>query len=307
MERQLLGILDFDLSFTEEDAIEAWADFMPRRSSSPRQDRETRQSAVNLLKRRSSHMEVEMPITPPHDAVPPSLSSILGKQQSSLPTSSSASGYLDVPLSSDGPAPPSSPISSGSSPLLDLSMSRCTTTESEISMGSLMDDTGSSGCSEGEESDDHNVLIIPNKAHKTHLKNASRISFALPSKPPLARPGSNRNRASSYNVGQAQSWQSSSTSTVSNQSSSSMSTHASMPRIRDSASGGFLSRVFGSSSSTKEKLSKLGTADHTGSGEVLIASQSTSMDASLALKDYRIRHPKPYVHDFEGESNYSSL
>ena len=166
MERQLLGILDFDLRFTEEDAIEAWAAFMPRRTSSPRQDRETRQSAIKRLKRRSADMDYEMPITPPYDAVPPSLSASLGKQQSSLASSNSASGFSDVSLSCDGPAPHPSPISSGSSPMPDLSMSRCTTTESDVSMGSLMDDTGSSGCSEGEDSDDHNVLVIPHKAHK---------------------------------------------------------------------------------------------------------------------------------------------
>lgn len=310
MERQLLGILDFDLRFSEEDAIDEWAHFMPRRTSSPRQDRETRQSAINRLKRRSrTDLEMEMPITPPYDAVPPSLSGQFKEQQSST----SSSGFSDVPLQAQVPHP--SPISSGSSPLADMSMSRCTTTASDLSMDSLMDDTGSSGSgSECElDSENHNVLIIPDKASKTELRNASRISFALPSRPPTAR---SANRASSYSMGQSWSSVSHSRSSTSQQS---MSTASSVPRIRDSVSGGFLSRVFGSSASTKEKLNRLERSDSNGSskvgvsggpgsagnGDVLIASQSTSMDGSH-IKDFRIRHPKQYM-ALEGEADYGSI
>ncbi len=82
-------------------------------------------------------------------------------------------------------------------------MSRCATAGSEASMASLIEDSGSSG-SEHEDSEEETLtnIVVPMESCKdselfTTLKQ-SRVSFALPPKPPAARP--NTHRSSSYNA-----------------------------------------------------------------------------------------------------------
>ena len=233
MESQLLFLLDFDLRFSEKQAIEHFAVFMPPRQSSPQQDMETRQSAVNRIKARRSRsnmnvVQMQMPLTPPHDAVPPSL----------VPSKSS-SGHLDVPsVSAKLQVRHQSPTSSASSPME--AMSRCTTAESELSMGALTEDNGSSGSEAEDFEDDHNLLTVPDRL-VSGSQSASRISFVLPPKPPPAR--RNPNRCSSYNVSSLYQRRTSQPEIRGMTHSSSAMT--SLPRIRESMSSGFLSRMFG--------------------------------------------------------------
>ena len=275
MESQLVSLLDFDLRFSEAQAIEYWARFMPRRSSSPQQDRETRLSAINLLKARSSRTNIkpQMPLTPPHDAVVP-LSLRVGQP------SKSASGYLDVPTSC---LYLPSPISSGSSPSPMHAMTRCNTAESEISMCALTEDNGSSG-SEQEDSDDErqvNGTVSENLGSKSPsaaagYQNGHRISFALPSRPPSARQAASR--SSSYNVPQ---YRRSSSQFSSRSSMSTSSTMPSLPRIRESVSSGFFSRVFGNNNNgvkdkiDREEKDKGGYSDNMHGCDVIIASESS--------------------------------
>ncbi|THG95655.1 hypothetical protein EW145_g7918 [Phellinidium pouzarii] len=288
MESQLIFLLDFDLRFSEEQAIEHWAPFMPHRTSSPEQDRETRQLAVSRIKARRSrsYMSVQMPLTPPHDAVPSSLR---------LAHSKSSSGHLAIPSPCSQPQPQahSSPVSSGSSPLREIS--RCTTAESELSMCGLTEDNSSSGSEMEDFEDERNVITIPvnmNSASPTPgYRGASRtISFVLPHKPPPARsnPGC---RSSSYHlttVNQRRGFQQSD-SRMSLQSSMTM---TSIPRIRESMSSGFLSRMFGGS--TKEKLDRMGRAEKDKSGfdanamhidsDVIIATESSHSLDSMSVR-----------------------
>ncbi|KAI5122138.1 hypothetical protein M0805_000785 [Coniferiporia weirii] len=260
MESQLIFLLDFDLRFSEEQAIEHWAPFMPRRSSSPQQDRETRQSAVSRIKasRPRSYNGVQMPLTPPYDVVAPSLSLQAARSESS-------SGCLDVPSLRPQPQilPCPSLSSSGFSSRHEIS--RCAT-EPDLSMGAFA--KGSSSGSEMKDSgDERNVITIPtnvNLGSPAHgYRAASCISFVLPPKPQPVRsnPGS---RSSSYHitsVNQRRTFQQSE-SRLSMQSSLTM---TSVPRIRESMSSGFLSRMFGSNS-TKEKLDRLDRVERDNSG-----------------------------------------
>ena len=173
MESQLLCLLDFDLRFSESQAIECWVPFMPRRSSSPQQDRETRLSAINLLKARSSRssIKMQMPLTPPHSAIPLSLRA--GQ------LTRSTSSYLDVPGSS---LYLPSPVSSKSSPSPVYPMTRCNTAESVLSMAALTEDNGSSG-SEQEDSDDERHVNTASgstgcKSPAVIYRSGSRISFS---------------------------------------------------------------------------------------------------------------------------------
>ena len=251
MEMQLLTLLDFDLRFTEDQAIEHWSPFMPHRLSSPEQDRETRRSAVKRIKARRSRSfvniaDVQMPITPPPDAAQPTVSHSI-----------SASGHLDVPApASHAQGVPRSPTPAGSSPL---AMSRSLTAGSDASMGALTDDNGTSG-SEAEDFEDDNAITIPSRPPAA----ASRISFALPPKPVAKR--NNERRSSCYMkpsspAGIQQSM-----------------TVSSISSVRESVSSGFLSRMFGSGQKDKvdRRLEKdKGNVDST-KGTVLIASASSS-------------------------------
>ncbi|EJD00834.1 uncharacterized protein FOMMEDRAFT_147562 [Fomitiporia mediterranea MF3/22] len=284
MESQLVSLLDFDLRFAEEQAIEHWAPFMPRRTSSPAQDRETRQLAVNRIKARRSRsfIDVQMPPTPPYDAIPPSLKI---DHHSSSSSSSSSSGYLDIPgCCSRVPMLPSPLSAVGSSPLR--AMSRCTTTESELSVGSLTEDNGSSGSDPEDFEDEHNVITIPAKLDSMSptpgSRGASRLSLCAP---PGAGHRVSATRTSANATGvqlrpiplqlpeKRSSWQPAAGI-------------ASIPRIRESMSGGFLSRVFGSSNSVKEKLDRIDgvvekdrsgydTSQMHGESDVIIASESS--------------------------------
>ncbi|TDL29111.1 hypothetical protein BD410DRAFT_833472 [Rickenella mellea] len=306
MEHQLLYFLDFDLRFTEEEALHFFAPFLPSPqeigTSSPEKDRETRQIAVNRLKHRASNarMNIQLPPTPPYDAVPPSLS-VHNVQKA---------GHLEVPVPHY--AHTRSPASSGSS---DHAVSSPTEGEggssAGSSVGSLVEDTGSSGSGYGSEPESvdlvdqqenaHNAssapfflrpipasayrhgrkptvssIVIARPAHETdqgsNLKNSSgalptpmslsmamdtspgspsptRISFVLPPKPTQAasqhRGSANRGEAfqiapqhpmvqNPYYQPQPQQRPLGSSSTMS-----------SIPRIRESVSSGFLSRMFG--------------------------------------------------------------
>ncbi|KAH8115807.1 hypothetical protein DFH11DRAFT_1587226 [Phellopilus nigrolimitatus] len=290
MESQLIFLLDFDLRFTEEQAIEQWAPFMPQRTSSPKQDRETRQIAVNRIKARRSrsYIDVQMPLTPPHDAVPPSLS---------LAPSKSSSDHLVIPVSGPRPQALRSSASAGFSPLRE--MSRCTTAESDISMGALTEDNSSSGSEMEDFEDEHNVITMPDNldliSPTSGYCRASRLSFILPPKPPPARPYSSRSSSclTSVQVHQRRPRTYQQSESRSSLQSSTMSSMASIPRIRESMSSGFLSRVFGSGS-TKEKLDRLervekdkggydANAMH-GQSDVIIASES-----SLSINSRGIR------------------
>lgn len=257
METQLLFLLDFDLRFNEEQAIEFWAPFMPRRLSSPAQDRETRQLAVHRLKTRRSRsfLEVQMPPTPPYDAVLPSLRA--GQPSSSTP--SSGSSYLDIPGSGSRIQPLPSPLSAGYSLLH--AMSRSTTAESDMSMGSLTEDNGSSSSDPEDFEDEQSVIHLPAKLDSASPtpgpRSMSRRSQVptLPPQPSSQRlPNNCRTKdASNDHLRPIQ-------VNVSNEKRSSWQPGSgipTLPRIRESMSGGFLSRVFGSTSSVKEKLNRL--------------------------------------------------
>lgn len=63
MEKQLLFLLDYDLRFDEADALKHFAPFMERRTEAAK---ETRAAAVTRAKARVQ-AHVSMPLTPPHD------------------------------------------------------------------------------------------------------------------------------------------------------------------------------------------------------------------------------------------------
>lgn len=73
MEKQLLYLLDYDLRFSEQDALVHFAIFLPNKPSSPcvPSAKEARAAAVSRAKAR---VQAQMPPTPPHDAVIPGLS-----------------------------------------------------------------------------------------------------------------------------------------------------------------------------------------------------------------------------------------
>lgn len=260
MEMQLLTLLDFDLRFTEDDAIEQFSAFMPHRISSPKEDKETRRSAVRRIKAHRSRslvnvQDAQMPITPPPDVV-----------HTTVSHSKSSSGHLDVPTCGSRPvALPRSPVSAGSSPL---AMSRSITVGSDASMDALTDDNGTSG-SEVEDSEDDNVITIPSWS-----SSSSRISFTLPPKPPQAK--RNTNRCSSYAKTTSPVIQ------VDSRSGMQVNTMSSVSSIRESVSSGFLSRMFGtgqkdkSDRRTEKEKSNTDTATMPGAGDVLIASASSS-------------------------------
>lgn len=253
MESQLVFLLDFDLRFSEKEAIEHWAPFLPR---VPEQDRETRQSAVNRIKARRSrsNIDLQMPLTPPPT---------LGRNSTISQCLKSTSEHLDIPGSKTKartlPSPASSGCSSGSSPLAHRgAISRCGTAESVLSMAGLTEDNGSSSEPEPEDFEDSmtGAMNMSTDTQAIHGNAAqSRISFVLPPKPPPAR-ANNSMRSSTFHLASAVQRR-----VVSYDSRpslpSSLSSSATIPRIRESFSGGFLSRMF-SSSSAKEKLDRLG-------------------------------------------------
>ncbi|KAL5488362.1 PCL1 [Sanghuangporus weigelae] len=271
METQLLFLLDFDLRFNEEQAIEYWAPFMPRRMSSPAQDRETRQLALSRIKTRRSRsfLDMQMPPTPPYDAVPPSL-------KVAQPSTSSGSSRLEIPVSASRLQPLPSPLSSGRSPLH--AMSRCATAESDLSMGSLIEDNSSSGSDpedfEDEKSGMSNQSMLDLSSPTPGSRCASRRSYVAP----LPTELSHRliyNRSTKDD-------QLKPVPVSANEKRSSWQPPAglsSLPRIRESMSNGFLGRVFGgnssNSNSAKEKEKRAREDD------VLIASESSmSMDGN---------------------------
>ena len=286
METQLLFLLDFDLRFNEEQAIEYWTPFMPRRVSSPAQDRETRQLAVSRIKTRRSRsfLDVQMPPTPPYDAVPPSLRAGQPSTSSGSNSSSNSSSRLEIPVSASRLQPLPSPLSSsGCSPLH--AMSRCATAESDMSMGSLIEDNGSSGSDPEDFEDEKSGMsnqsmldltsspmpagsrrsyVAPLSAQLSHRSLYNRLTKDISSSNDQLKPipvPMNEKRSS---------WQP-------------PSGLPSLPRIRESMSNGFLSRVFGvgnsasSNSSAKEKeKDKRARGD-----DVFIASESSlSVDGS---------------------------
>lgn len=276
MEQQLIFLLDFDLRFNEEQALEHFAPFMPHRVTSPQQDKETRQSAVNRLKARRSRSYInvqnaQMPLTPPYDAVPPSM----------VP-SKSASGHLDVPSSSSHaqlPTPARSPSSSASSPAQEMSSSR--TVDSQLSMGGLTEDNSSSG-SEMEDNEEDNVIAIPPRSAMS-----SRISFILPPKPPPAR----RSQMRSTSCQVDSNYQRRETQHEGRSQMQSSITMSSIPRIRESMSSGFLSRMFGSAKdksdqATRIEKDKSGIDNNCmqGRSDVLIASESSAVLDHKAIR-----------------------
>lgn len=125
MERQLLFLLDFDLRFTEAEACEAFKPFMKGGN------KDTRQSALSKVAKASKArvaalalaglggVKSDVPPTPPYDAVPPSL-----RLKNASESRSSPPGVSMKPTSS---------------------------TDSDMSMGSLTEDSGMSSSSSEEE------------------------------------------------------------------------------------------------------------------------------------------------------------
>lgn len=216
--------------------------FLPPRStsSSAEEDRETRQSAVNRIKasRSSSYANVQLPPTPPHDAVAPSLT---------LAKSQSVPGYLEVPASDTSlHAHRVSPTSCGSSPLS--SSDRSSSVESGGSARTLVEDTSSSGSeTDYEDANEEFVQYVDRPATPADAppspcpQRGARVSFNVPKKQTTARPSTGR--SSSYYIPTAhhrKSYQCEQQTTI-----SASNTVPSLPRIRESVSNNFLSRMFG--------------------------------------------------------------
>ncbi|CCM03977.1 uncharacterized protein FIBRA_06133 [Fibroporia radiculosa] len=141
MEKQLLYLLDYDLRFDEAEAILRFASFMPKLSSnSVASAKEARATAVNRAKARVQ-AHVALPPTPPHDAgtapLPSPVGSMSGVQRLMKRISAQ---YLNVPAApDDSPRPrPVTRETSGSS------SSDHSSTSGDSETGSLTSDSGSS-------------------------------------------------------------------------------------------------------------------------------------------------------------------
>lgn len=318
MEQQLLYLLDFDLRFNEKQAIEYFSPFMPHRLTSPEQARETRKSAVRRINARRSRSYVDvraqLPLTPPPEApVAPSLEA----------PCKSSDGLLDVPISrsssssgSDGDSTMVSSTSTASSTPLSSpnSMSRCATAGSEASMSSLIEDNDSSG-SEHEDSEEETLtnIVVPIEDCKNSVPfptaKQSRVSFALPPKPPPVRP--NTFRSSSYNVSSNQRRTHFNEPRSATQPGFNVAAlPAYLPSIRGRVSSGFLSRMFGNGNKDGtgpgEQAQKLdailrkGSKPHFGPDDVVIASAS---DVSMHLDDGTISSSRlDRSHSFQYEN-----
>lgn len=263
MEQQLLLLLDFDLRFDEKQAIEAFAHFLPQRTSA-QEDRQTRRKALDLIKTRRSqpHIEVQLPPTPPHDAVPPSL--VLRK---------SPSEPQDAHLSDDQAMArhKRSPASSGSSPLSTTAASF--SLDSETSMGALTEDNGTS---ESEAEDFEECLKSSSDCFKELSSSPCVKLEESKSKTKFTPQRSFRpqTRSASYHMSSIYHRRSNLLeSRIPLASSASM---ASLPRLRDSMSNGFLSRVFGGGSKEKADRFVEDKKSKHGHDTVLIASESST-------------------------------
>lgn len=259
MEQQLLLLLNFDLRFDEKQAIEAFSPFMPQRTSA-QQDKQTRKKALDLLKasRSQGHADVQLPLTPPHDAVPPS---------AALTEPSTA--HLHAGSTSQATLHKRSPTSHGSSPM-ELAASSATL-ESETSMGALTEDNGSSE-SEPEEFEDclgSSVLISDSSRciSGATTRGKARTSIASLNRT-TSRPMQSRSSSASAQLVHRRSYLTETRLPL--PSSLSM---ANLPRIRDSVSTGFLSRMFGNSA--KERIERVFDVKRRDEDTVLIASDSS--------------------------------
>lgn len=280
MEQQLLFLLDFDLRFDEATAIQHWLPFLPARSTSPQQDRETRQLAVNKLKasRAHSHNAAALP-TPPRDAFP------------RMSRAHSSSGMLSVPTAdSHKELHRRSPALSNVSPL---SSDEHSGTDSNSSTGSMTDYYSGSSSAESDTEEDTKaapgcfpVAGKPNQETSACVESSPnssgpkhpRVSFALPLRPAPARATSGR--SSSVHFSSVHHRRSFLCDTGNGPTLPTSYTLPTIPRIRESVSSGFLSRMFGvggnkDKSDRVEKGSNMATLDsmHDEDSEV---SRSTS-------------------------------
>lgn len=164
MEKQLLYLLDYDLRFSEKDALVHFSSFMPAKPSSPCAStaKEARAAAVNRAKARVQ-AQVQMPPTPPHDALPPSLSPASAASATAT-ASSSLSGVQNLMkrISSTYLA-----VSSGSGNARPRSLSRASSSSTlgagsasgDSEAGSLTSDSGSSSPSGSEASSECELNI----------------------------------------------------------------------------------------------------------------------------------------------------
>lgn len=248
MEQQLLFLLDFDLRFDEGAAIEHWLQFLPPRSSSPQQDRETRQSAINRLKAgRVNLYNSQLPLTPPHDEVTPSMT----KSQSS-------SASLSVPCSDSrkdfhrrSPALSNlSPFSSDDASCTESGSSTCSMTDycSSGTESDIEEETRSNKASSGyfplaRQLAKETSASSGGTSSSSSCAKLPRVSFALPLRPAPAR--SSSGRSSSVHLSSLHHRRSYQCDAGAGTTLRTSSTLPSIPRIRESVSSGFLSRVFG--------------------------------------------------------------
>lgn len=234
MERQLLNLLDYDLRFDEEQAIKHFSYFMPIRSS-PQQDRETRQSAVNRIKASrsaSSFLNMQLPPTPPDEALP-------------LPPAYSVGSHLNIPAS-------------GALGSLDGRSSASTGTDRGMPIRSMFSSASMPTVAEDIERIVENTFMNAEPTKPTCNFGAASTSSGPPT-PESTRQNSfeaapikpHPYRASSYHVTsvhQRRGYQ-----CEPRQSLQTSITMPSIPRLRESVSNGFLSRVFGTGGSGKDK------------------------------------------------------
>ena len=254
MEQQLLFLLDFEFRFDEATAIEEWLEFLPPRSSSPRQDKATRRLAINKLKAvRAQSFDDQMPPTPPHDVVPPSLS---------RSSTSSSSEMLLVPGAGAGENTDAqkflqhrSPAPSNGSPHSDE-----TGTDSSSSTGSMTDYCSGSSCTDSDVEDEaskaapgcfplarqsstQETLASSESGSSSSGSRLPRVSFSLPLRPAPARSTTGRSSSVQFpSIQHRRSYQSDSGAGPTIRTSDTMS---SIPRMRESVSSNFISRMFG--------------------------------------------------------------
>lgn len=163
MEKQLLFLLDFDLRFTEQDCLEHFAPFLRGGELCPRRAERTARSAARV---RAAQALPKMPITPPADAVAPTLK-------------------VPAPAPVAVPAPRSRSTSSRTA----IRPSAYTMSSSE-SVSCLTDDNGtsSSSSSGSEEEGPARVIIRPVPAERRRRQASGQLAIHghdLPETKPL--------------------------------------------------------------------------------------------------------------------------
>lgn len=187
MEQQLLFLLDFDLRFTEEEAISFWQSFMPGvnvslssisssgdlkkiEENKERENREKRASAVSLLKNRRSQITMQLPPTPPHDSdgITPGNSNNSRASRlntSGLPLDSSSSSSMDVASFYPFPNPYSTQNVAKAAAGVETSLPVSTSMSTSMSISSSMPGIHPSGVSDVSSQrfaiEDKNFVLKP--------------------------------------------------------------------------------------------------------------------------------------------------